>query len=255
MIRRINDIIRSLLIHAQLPPMFWVEALHTAAYLYNILPTKRLNFFTPTFALYLRHPTYDHLRVFGCACYPNTSATQPHKLHPCSVRCIFLGYPADFRGYRCFDPTTGKVHISRHVTFDEHTFPYTIPTPPNTYTFLDDATPLGFTFSRLIPTPPNPKPHPHSTSPLPFTYSRRPRPPPTHQVASQPQTEAAMASSQPQTTSVPVPIQPQNQPTAASQPSRTTRPTPPPNTHPMTTRSKAHHTLVSASVSPHTHLL
>jgi len=112
MIRRLNDIIRSLLIHANLPPIFWVEALHTAAYLHNILPTTRLNFFTPTFALYLRHPSYDHLRVFGCACYPNTSATQPHKLHPRAIRCIFLGYPPDFRGYRCLDPTTGKVHIS-----------------------------------------------------------------------------------------------------------------------------------------------
>ncbi|KAI3725993.1 hypothetical protein L1987_65790 [Smallanthus sonchifolius] len=93
MLRRLNDIIRSLLIHAHLPPSFWVEALHTATNLHNILPSKRLNFFTPTFALYLRHPTCDHLRVFGCACYPNTSATQPHKLHTRSVRCIFLGYP------------------------------------------------------------------------------------------------------------------------------------------------------------------
>jgi histone deacetylase 1/2 len=47
MIRRLNDIIRALLIHAHLPPTFWVEALHTAAYLHNILPTKRLNFFYP----------------------------------------------------------------------------------------------------------------------------------------------------------------------------------------------------------------
>ncbi|MFS7970018.1 putative RNA-directed DNA polymerase [Helianthus anomalus] len=130
MIRRLNDIIRSLLIHAHLPPIFWVEALHTATYLHNILPTKRLNYYTPTFALYLRHPTYDHLRVFGCACYPNTSATQPHKLHPRSVRCIFLGYPPDFRGYRCFDPTTGKVSISRHMIFLPVS-PFLHPFPPS----------------------------------------------------------------------------------------------------------------------------
>lgn len=216
MIRRLNDIIRALLIHAHLPPTFWVEALHTAAYLHNILPTKRLNFFTPTFALYLRHPTYDHLRVFGCACYPNSSP-QPHKLHTRSVRCIFLGYPPDFRGYRCFDPTTGKVTISRHVSFDENTFPYTIPTPNSNYTFLDDL-PHGFTFTRPIPRPtPKPtQPAPHSTSPFQFTYTRRPRPP----------------------APLPTPT-----PSASSAPTVN-------NTHPMTTRSKAKHTLISTSISP-----
>jgi hypothetical protein len=246
MIRRLNDIIRSLLIHAQLPPMFWVEALHTATYLHNILPTKRLNFFTPTFALYLRHPTYDHLRVFGCACYPNTSATQPHKLHPRAIRCIFLGYPPDFRGYRCFDPTTGRVHISRHVTFDEHTFPYTIPTPPTSYTFLDDTNPPGFTFSQPIPPPPTSQLDPHSTSPSLLTYKRRPRPQPPNPAHS----ATATAPPQPQNTAVPVPLQPQNQPTTAPITSSASRPTPPPNIHPMTTRSKAHHTLVSATISP-----
>ncbi|KAJ9556976.1 hypothetical protein OSB04_011590 [Centaurea solstitialis] len=233
MIRRLNDIIRALLIHAHLPPIFWVKALHTAAYLHNILPTKRLNFFTPTFALYLRHPTYDHLRVFGCACYPNSSATQPHKLHTRSVRCIFLGYPPDFRGYRCFDPTSGKITISRHVTFDEYTFPYTIPTPNATYNFLDDL-PQGFTFTRPIPRPtPKPtQPAPHSTSPYKFTYTRRPRPP----------------------APLPTPNPPASIPTVPSQaaplaPSASSTPTSI-NTHPMTTRSKAKHTLLSTTVSP-----
>ncbi|KAI3799572.1 hypothetical protein L1987_34871 [Smallanthus sonchifolius] len=180
MIRRLNDIIRSLLFHAHLPPTFWVEALHTATYLHNILPTKRLNFYTPTFALYLRHPTYDHLRTFGCACYPNTSATQPHKLHPRSVRCIFLGYPPDYRGYRCLDPSNGRVHISRHVTFDETQFPFEKPLPPPVYRFLEDLPPPGF-HSHQFPTPPtttNPTTqNPPATTPF-FTYSRRPRPPP-----------------------------------------------------------------------------
>lgn len=96
MIWRLNDSIHALPTHANLPPCFWVEALHTVAYLHNILRTKRVKLLTPTFALYQRHPTYDHLRVFGCACYPNMSTTQPHKLHHRSIRCIFLGYPSEF---------------------------------------------------------------------------------------------------------------------------------------------------------------
>lgn len=92
MICRLNEIMLSLLTHATLPPSFWVEALRTATYLHNILPTKLLNFRTPTSTLYLCNPSYDHLRVFGCACYPNTSATYTHKLNQRSSLCIFLGY-------------------------------------------------------------------------------------------------------------------------------------------------------------------
>ncbi|KAJ0714766.1 putative RNA-directed DNA polymerase [Helianthus annuus] len=246
MIRRLNDIIHALLIHSHLPPTFWVEALHTATYLHNILPTKRLNFFTPTFALYLRHPTYDHLRVFGCACYPNHSATQPHKLHSRSVRCIFLGYPPDFRGYRCFYPTNGKVHISRHVTFDEHTFPYTIPTTPNAYTFLDDTTPPGFSFTRppqsmplSTPAAPNTGPSSHSVIPFPLTYSRRPRPPPTAPPLS--------AQTQPNSTAPPSHTHTSAQ---SNEPPSSATAQPTTNTHPMTTRSKAKILHTSTLISP-----
>lgn len=168
MIRRLNDIVRPLLMHAHLPPSYWVEALHTATYLHNILPTKRLNFFTPTFALYGRHPTYDHLRVFGCACYPNMSTTMPHKLYLRSTRCVFLGYPSDYRGYRCLDPLTGKVHISRHVDFNETSFPFTTPLPDHTYHFLDDeAAPHIYPLpTQPIMTTPPPSAQPYPTIPL-----------------------------------------------------------------------------------------
>ena len=181
MIRRLNEIIRTLLFHARLPPAFWVEALHTATYLNNILPTKRLNLSTPHFALYQSHPTYDHLRVFGCACYPNTSATSPHKLHPRSMRCIFLGYPPDHRGYRCYDQTTGTVHISRHVVFDETSLPYNETPAPESYSFIDDPVlyPLPF-FSSTQPSQPQnptPPPPPPQAQPPPLPIPTPPSPP------------------------------------------------------------------------------
>jgi len=49
-----------------------------ATYLLNILPTKTLGFATPHFALHGVLPTYDHLRVFGCAIHATrTSLPQP----------------------------------------------------------------------------------------------------------------------------------------------------------------------------------
>ena len=139
-IRTTNDVIRSLLFQASMPPPYWAEALHTATLL-NILPTKTLDFSTPHSALLGSAPSYDHLRVFGCKCYPNLSATAPHKLAPRSALCIFLGYSAHHKGYRCLDPTTNRIIISRHVVFDESTFPFAEQTSPPTaadFTFLDE---------------------------------------------------------------------------------------------------------------------
>lgn len=149
MLRSLNNIVRSLLFQASLPSFFWVEALHTATHLINRHPTKTLQHHTPYFALYGAHPSYTHLRVFGCNCYPNISASTPHKLAPRSVMCVFLGYPPNHKGYRCFDPISNWVIISRHVVFDEHVLPFadlTKDADATSLNFLDD-------FSATAPTP------------------------------------------------------------------------------------------------------
>jgi histone deacetylase 1/2 len=71
MIRTTNDVMRTFLIQAFLPSRFWVEILHTATYLLNRLPSIASPAPTPHHALFGTPPTYTHLCVFGCACYPN----------------------------------------------------------------------------------------------------------------------------------------------------------------------------------------
>jgi hypothetical protein len=130
MIRTTNDIVCTLLLQASLPTCFWAESLHTSTYLLNRLPSTACSATTPHHALFGTPPRYDHLRVFGCACYPNTTATAPHKLSPRSTLCVFLGYSPDHKGYRCYDLTSRRVLISRHVVFDESVFPFSTTTTP-----------------------------------------------------------------------------------------------------------------------------
>jgi hypothetical protein len=163
----INDILRTLLIQASLPPCFWVEALWTTTYLLNIRPTKICPLYSPFQSLFLSHPDYSDLRVFGCLCFPNTSSTAAHKLAPRSLPCIYLGPSDDHKGSRCFDPSSGRVLISRHVTFDEHTSPFPLFSPCRFLTLFHHLLPLYRVIFLCQPTLLLSKP-----SPLPWQHHR-----------------------------------------------------------------------------------
>lgn len=113
----------TLLANASLPLFLWPEAFGTANYLYNRLPTKSLGDISPFQTLYNKVPKYDHLRVFGCSCFPHTRPYNRHKLEFRSIECVFIGYSAFHKGYKCWDPT-GRIYISRDVVFNETSFPY-----------------------------------------------------------------------------------------------------------------------------------
>ncbi|KAK1619361.1 hypothetical protein QYE76_024878 [Lolium multiflorum] len=117
------------------PPRFWPDALATATLLVDIRPCRVSWSYTPHHLLYGAPPAYDDLCIFGCRCYPNTAATAAHKLAPRSLPCVFLGYPANTKGYRCYDLVSHRVLTSRHVYFDELVFPFQqglLATPPTT---------------------------------------------------------------------------------------------------------------------------
>jgi hypothetical protein len=95
----INNMLCSLLFQTSMPARYWVEALQTATYLLNCLPSKAINASYPYVALYGIAPSYKHLRIFGCVYFPNLSTQATHKLPPWSTHCVFLGYSVDHKGY------------------------------------------------------------------------------------------------------------------------------------------------------------
>ena len=65
-LRTLNDCVRTLLFHANVPPRFWPDALATASLLINIrLCRPRWNY-APHHLLFGAPPSYDGLRIFGC---------------------------------------------------------------------------------------------------------------------------------------------------------------------------------------------
>lgn len=114
----------TLLLQAQLPTKFWLEALTTAVYLTNRLPHTTLKFQVPYYLLFHQQPDYAFLKPFGCCCFPWLQPYRSNKLSPKSSTCVFLGYCPATKGYRCYDPVTTKVYVSRHVKFLESEFPY-----------------------------------------------------------------------------------------------------------------------------------
>lgn len=114
-----------------------------AIYLLNRLPHSSLKFEVPYHKLYNIPPDYTQLKPFGCCCFPWLRPYTSNKLEPRSTACVFLGYCANTKGYRCLDPSTQKVYISRHVKFVEHDFPYPhlLPSPPTCSSTISKASP------------------------------------------------------------------------------------------------------------------
>ena len=82
MLRTTNNTIRTMLLHASMPPPYWAEALTTATFLLNRRPSSSIHNQIPHQLLHGTLPDYSSLRVFGCLYYPNLTATSPHKLAP-----------------------------------------------------------------------------------------------------------------------------------------------------------------------------
>jgi hypothetical protein len=93
-------------------PPYWAEAALTAAYLLNRRPCLATGNSIPFERLFNWPPDFNSLRVFGCLCYPNLTATTSHKLAPRSTACVFIGYPTSHKGYRCLELSSKRIIIS-----------------------------------------------------------------------------------------------------------------------------------------------
>lgn len=117
--RSLVEMARAMIKAKDLPMKFWAEAVHTAAYIQNRIPTKALENKTPLEAWNGTKPSMNHLKVFGCVCYVHIPDEKRKKWDDKSKKAIFVGYSSQTKGYRVYLLEEEKIDISRDVIFDE----------------------------------------------------------------------------------------------------------------------------------------
>ncbi|MCO5587362.1 hypothetical protein L7F22_041311 [Adiantum nelumboides] len=109
-----------MMIEMNMPLTYWAEAVHTAVHIMNRTPTTAIHEISPYERLYGIKPTVSYMKIFGSVCYVHVPNEARKKMEPKAVKCIFLGYPVEKKSYKCYDPTTRQVYVSRDVRFCEH---------------------------------------------------------------------------------------------------------------------------------------
>ena len=110
---------RSMLFDADLATKYWGEAIVTACYLQNRLPTRATDK-TPYEMWNGEKPDLQHIRVFGSKAYAHVPKEKRTKWDSHSAEGVLVGYNETSNGYRILNPSTGKVTICRSVVFDEN---------------------------------------------------------------------------------------------------------------------------------------
>ena len=117
--RTLTDMVRSMLSNSNIPLFLWSEALKTAVYILNRVPTKAVSK-TP-FELWKGwKPSLGHFHIWGCPVEVKVYNPQLKKLDPRTVSGYFIGYAEKSKGYKFYCPShTPRIVEARNAKFIE----------------------------------------------------------------------------------------------------------------------------------------
>jgi len=109
----------ALLEESGLSKKFWAECLAALVHVINRCPTSAVEGKTSYEVWHRSKPSVSHLRVWGCVAYVHIQRDKHGKLGSHMEKCIFIGYPEGYKGWKFYNPETKKVIICERADFDE----------------------------------------------------------------------------------------------------------------------------------------
>jgi hypothetical protein len=122
--RHIVELALANMFHTSIPLKYWDYIFESVVFIINRLPSSVHGTISPFQQLFNQVPDYTFLHILGYTCYPLLRPYTQHKLEARSEVCAFLGYFTIHKDYYCLHIPSGRIYVSRHVTFDDHTFPF-----------------------------------------------------------------------------------------------------------------------------------
>ena len=98
-------------------------------HVHNRSPTSALQSSTPYTLWFKKKPDVSYFKVFGCTAYVHVQKDQRKGLQPHTKKCIFVGYPPQYKGWKFYNPDTKKFLISSTADFDERVYTGSSPQP------------------------------------------------------------------------------------------------------------------------------
>ena len=115
--RTLVETARCMLLQSNLPPSFWAEAISTANYIRNRVPSKALNGETPFKKWTGNRPFVYYFRTFGTTALALNKDPKKGKFDSRSIECVFVGYASESKAYKLWSPKDNKFFRSRDVQF------------------------------------------------------------------------------------------------------------------------------------------
>lgn len=122
--RNILEMSRALRFQAGLAIKYWGDCIQAVVHITNRLPTPLLNNRSPYEVFFNRKPNYHALKTFGCLAIAYNPVKTGDKFAERGVKCVFLGYSQNRKGYKLLNLSNYSVFESRDVRFYEGIYPY-----------------------------------------------------------------------------------------------------------------------------------
>ena len=116
--RTLKDMVRSMISHSSLPVSLWGEALKTAVYILNRVPSKAVAK-TPYELWTGKKPSIRHFHVWGCPAEARPYRPNERKLDSRTISCYFIGYSERSRGFKFYSSSSNTIFETGNAKFIE----------------------------------------------------------------------------------------------------------------------------------------